>query len=71
MGNDTRRPNAVIRRAHNDDGSRYWDDIEYSCPICGRYIGSYGSEVGCKHCKIFYDWGDREPTIKVVKTIQW
>lgn len=65
------RPRAMISEAHNDDGWKTWDTIKYYCPTCGRSIRGYKSDNACDNCGTFYDWGDSEPKIVVIKSIKW
>ena len=45
--------------------------IKYYCPTCGRSIRGYKSDNACDNCGTFYDWGDNEPKIVVIKSIKW
>ena len=65
------RPNAEVRLNQGVDGRDTYYHIVYSCPRCGRIIRGYRSDVACDVCATFYDWGDREPKIKVSRTVEW
>lgn len=65
------RPKASIQWSYGDDGrdGRYY--IEYRCPVCSRRINSYRSDNACDQCGTFYDWGKREPTIEITRSVKW
>lgn len=65
------RPNAEVRFNQGIDGRDTYYHIVYSCPRCGRIIRGYQSDVACDVCGTFYDWGNREPKIKVSRTVEW
>ena len=66
------KPIAEIYVAIDEDGFHTWEAIRYRCPVCGRILyNEYGSENGCPDCEIFFDWGTREPKIKIEKHIDW
>ena len=68
---EKKRPIATIERVSNEDGTRSYDDIVYKCPTCSKYIGRYKNHEVCFGCGTIFDWGTREPTIKVTKTVEW
>ena len=64
------RPEADVWIDYGMDGVlNYY--IKYSCPTCGQIILGYRSETACDRCGTFYDWGVREPKIKVIRTVEW
>ena len=68
---DKIRPIAEVRFNTGIDG---WDGhyyIRYKCPTCGREISTYSGSTACDRCGTFYDWGNREPKIKVSRTVEW
>lgn len=69
---EKKRPNAKIDFDFGNDGrdSKYY--IQYTCPTCGRIIWyGYRSETACDQCGTFYDWGEKEPSIEITRTIDW
>lgn len=65
------RPVATVKWSDGNDG---WDGsyyIEYRCPKCGRLIYGYRRDTACDECGTFYDWGEREPSIKVIREVDW
>lgn len=69
---EKKRPSATIRYDYGCDGrdGRYY--IEYSCPTCGRLIGSsYKISNACDRCGTFYDWGQCEPRIEITRSVKW
>lgn len=66
------RPIADVRYDCGTDGRDGGYYIEYKCPGCGKVIGyTYKSETACNKCGTFYDWGKKEPVIKVTRTVEW
>ena len=66
------RPVAKIRESYGDDGRAPRNTyIEYYCPTCGRFIGPWKNFTACDRCGTFYDWGDKEPKVKVTESIEW
>lgn len=67
------RPHAYIREHYGEDGREpRQTQIVYRCPVCNRYIGlTWKKDVACDECGTFYDWGNREPHIRVTETIEW
>ena len=65
------RPEADVRLDYGMDGRDLHYYIKYSCPTCGQIILGYRSETACDRCGTFYDWGVREPKIKVTRTVEW
>lgn len=65
------RPLAWVEWSGGNDGrdGRYY--IEYHCPKCGKRIWYYGRENACDQCGTFYDWGKREPTIEITRSVKW
>lgn len=66
------KPVAKIEESYGDDGRaprKVW--IDYYCPTCGRYIGSWKKDTACDKCGTFYDWSGKEPKIKTTETIEW
>lgn len=65
------RPKAEVRLDFGNDGRDEHYYIKYSCPTCGQIILGYRSETACDRCGTFYDWGVREPKIKVTRMVEW
>lgn len=65
------KPCAVISKYYDEDGRTSWYAIDYYCPTCGRQIRSYKSDNACDKCGTFYDWGKREPEIKITRSVEW
>ncbi len=66
------RPIAKIRESYGDDGRAPRNTyIEYYCPTCGRFIGSWKNDTACDKCGTFYDWGNKKPKIKMIESIEW
>lgn len=63
------KPDMRIVTRHDDDGKNEWQEIEYSCPLCHRVLRGWYTTVGCSDCRVFFDWGKKEPTIKVEQRI--
>lgn len=65
------RPNASVELDYGNDGrdGRYY--IEYRCPKCNRIIRWYESDMACDKCGTFYDWGSRQPSIEITRTVKW
>ena len=65
------RPVATVKWSDGNDGrdGRYY--IEYRCPKCGKLIHGYHRDTACDECGTFYDWGNREPSIKVIREVDW
>jgi hypothetical protein len=63
------KPKASIAFTEGMDGrdSHYY--IIYHCPTCNRLISFYRSNDACDECGTFYDWGSREPYIKMKPVI--
>lgn len=57
----------------NEDGTRSKKGIgiKYFCPGCNRLILYYKSNDACDICGTFYDWGEKEPTIKTEHHVVW
>lgn len=66
------RPIATIHESYGEDGRGPKNEtVEFYCPTCGRYIGSWKKDTACDKCGTFYDWGNKEPSIKTIKSIEW
>ena len=65
------RPVARISESYGDDGRAPRSvSIDYYCPTCGRYIGSWKKDTACDKCGTFYDWGSKEPRIKRTESVE-
>ena len=65
------RPTAIVVKRIDMDGRNTWYEIEYKCPLCGESIIGYAKENACDRCGTFYDWGDHEPRIEVIRKVKW
>lgn len=66
------RPYAEVDWNNGNDGRDGHYYIVYHCPTCHRKIRSgYRAETACDECGTFYDWGEKEPRIKVTRTVDW
>ena len=59
------KPKASISFSEGNDGrdSHYY--IIYQCPKCNKTIYEFKGETACDNCGTFFDWGFREPYIKM------
>lgn len=65
------RPSAYIVYSDGNDGRDGKYVIRYRCPTCNRTIQRYKAETACDECGTFYDWGDKEPQIKITRSVSW
>ena len=71
MGVEKIRPIANVEYTEGIDGRDAHYYIEYKCPKCGRVIWGYKSKTACDQCGTFYDWGKREPSIEIKRSVRW
>ena len=67
---EKKRPTTSIKYDFGCDGRDGCYYIEYSCPTCGRTIFGYKSSTACDRCGTFYDWGQREPKIEIIRSVK-
>lgn len=64
------RPDTTIKLNYGTDGNPYYE-IAYSCPKCGEDIDGYKATAACERCRALYYWGDREPRIVTLRSVEW
>ena len=65
------KPTASIEYSYGNDGRDAHHYIAYRCPTCGISIPWYKYATACDKCGTFYDWGKKEPTIEITRSVKW
>lgn len=65
------KPDTRIEQTRDNDGWNYWYEIRYFCPVCNKRLQGYRKENGCENCGTFFDWGSKEPKIKITREVEW